>query len=126
MSSSLRTKFYRDKQNGKIAGVCSGLADYTGVETVWVRVAMFLSIFMTGGWTIPIYIAIAMFSQKKPAELYVDDREQRFWQGVRQSPARTARDVKSRFRELDRRLADVELFYTSKNTRLSDEIEKLR
>ena len=53
-------------------------------------------------------------------------QDQKFWQGVRQSPTRTARDVKARFREIDRRLADVELFYTAKNTRLADEIESLR
>ena len=28
--------------------------------------------------------------------------------------------------ELDRRLADIELYYTSRNTRLADEIERLR
>ncbi|MES2988040.1 MAG: PspC domain-containing protein, partial [Pseudomonadota bacterium] len=32
---SSRTKFYLDKQNGKIMGVCAGLADYTGIEAIW-------------------------------------------------------------------------------------------
>ena len=25
-----RTRFYRDKINGKVFGVCAGIADYTG------------------------------------------------------------------------------------------------
>jgi phage shock protein C len=34
--------------------------------------------------------------------------------------------VRSQFRDIDRRLADIELFYTSRNKRLSDEIDSLR
>ena len=122
-----RTKFYRDKQNGKWLGVCAGIADYTGIEIIWVRLAAILLTFMGGfPWTLIAYWIVAWMSEQKPAGLYIDDREERFWQGVRQSPARTARDVKSRFREIDRRLADVELYYTAKNSRLADEIEALR
>ncbi len=45
---------------------------------------------------------------------------------MRANPRRTARDVRSRFRELDRRLADVETYVTSSNNRLAREIEQLR
>jgi phage shock protein C len=71
-------------------------------------------------------IAIGMLADKKPPRLYVDSQEQKFWQGVRQSPTRTAREVRSTFRDIDRRLAEVEQFYVSGNPRLSAEIEKLR
>jgi len=27
-----RTRFYRDKRNGKLFGVCAGIADYTGFD----------------------------------------------------------------------------------------------
>ncbi|MFN3818000.1 envelope stress response membrane protein PspC [Blastomonas sp.] len=121
-----KTKFYRDKQNGKWMGVCAGIADYTGIDVLWVRVATVMLAIFTSGWPIIAYFALGFFSEKKPAHLYTDDQDQKFWQGVRQSPTRTARDVKARFREIDRRLADVELFYTAKNTRLADEIESLR
>jgi len=50
----------------------------------------------------------------------------RIWQGVRANPRRTARDVRSRFRDLDRRLADVETYVTSSDNRLAREIEQLR
>ena len=29
---SARTQFYLDKPNGKVSGVCSGIADYTGFD----------------------------------------------------------------------------------------------
>jgi phage shock protein C len=120
-----RTRFYRDKVNGKFMGVCSGIADYTGIDVLWVRIG-FLVLAFSMGWPFLIYFAIGMLADKKPPQLYSDSAEQKFWQGVRQSPARTAREVRSTFRDIDRRLAEVEQFYVSGNPRLSAEIEKLR
>lgn len=124
--NSMRTRFYRDKKNAKWMGVCAGIADYTGVNSIWVRLGFVGLIFMTGGSILPFYFIAGLLADKKPAELYTDRQEQQFWQGVRQSPARTAREVRSRFRDIDRRLADVETFYVSSNPRLSAEIERLR
>ncbi len=124
--NSLRTTFYRDKQNAKLMGVCSGIADYTGVNAIWIRLAAIGLTFMTGGGIIPFYFITGFLANKKPAHLYVDNQEQKFWQGVRQSPKRTAREIRASFRDIDRRLADVELYYVTANPRLSDEIERLR
>ena len=121
-----RTTLYRDKQNGKLMGVCAGIADYTGVDVLWVRLAVIALVLMGFGLLIPAYFLIGFFASRKPAHLYVDSGEQRFWQGVRQSPRRTAREVRSRFRDVDRRLAEVESYYVSSNPRLSAEIERLR
>jgi phage shock protein C len=125
MTAPSRTKFYRDKQEGKWAGVCSGLADYTGVEALWIRIG-FIILTLAFGWPLLAYFAIAMLSPVKPIGLYRTPDEQKFWQGVRANPARGSRDVRASFRELDRRLADIELYYTSRNTRLADEIDALR
>ena len=125
MSSTERTRFYRDKVNGKFLGVSAGLADYTGIDAIWIRLG-FLVATITMGWPILIYIAMGMMAPNKPEHLYTDRKEQQFWQGVRQSPARTAREVKARFRDIDRRLAHVEEYYVSGNRQLSEEIEKLR
>ena len=60
-------------------------------------------------------------------ELAIGDKEdQRFWQGVRASPTRTARDIRGRLREIDRRLADIESYVTTENRSLAREIEQLR
>ncbi len=119
------TRFYRDKVNGKFMGVCAGIADYTGIDVLWVRLA-FIVLAFSMGWPFLIYFALGFLADKKPPRLYADREEQKFWQGVRQSPARTAREVRSTFRDIDRRLAEVEQFYVSGNPRLSAEIEKLR
>ena len=124
--NSPRTSFYRDKQNAKFMGICSGIADYTGINAIWVRLAAIGLVFITGGGIIPFYFIAGFLANKKPPHLYVDSQEQKFWQRVRQSPARTARDVRASFRDIDRRLADVEHYYVSANPRLSEEIERLR
>ncbi|MGC1269614.1 MAG: envelope stress response membrane protein PspC [Croceibacterium sp.] len=123
--SSERTRFYRDKKNAKLMGVCSGLADYTGIDALWIRLG-FVILTLATGFGLPIYFVLGILAEKKPAHLYVDREEQKYWQRVRQSPKRTAREIRGRFRDIDRRLADVESFYVSSNPRLSAEIEKLR
>jgi phage shock protein C len=123
--SGIRTRYYRDKQNGKLAGICSGLADYTGIETLWIRLGVIL-LTIAFGWPLIAYFVIAWLAPVKPVGLYTSREEQKFWQGVRANPSRSARDVRASFRELDRRLADIELYYTSRNKRLEDEIESLR
>lgn len=126
MNKTTHTTLYRDKQNAKFLGVCAGIADYTGVNALWVRLGFLVSLGMTGGMTLPIYILMGLFLNKKPPHLYEDKQEQKYWQGVRQNPRRTVREVRARFRDVDRRLASVEHYYVSSNPRLSEEIERLR
>ncbi len=124
---SVRTQFYRDKANGKVLGVCAGIADYTGYDVTLIRVAMLVLIVgLSVGSLIPVYFIAGMIAPEKPRDLYDTPDDQKFWQGVRTNTRRTTTEVRSKFRELDRRLADIETHYTSRNTRLADEIEALR
>ena len=121
------TKFYLDKQNKKWLGVCAGIADYTGVDVTLVRIGLVLLTLLGNGVTILAYFVAAWLAPVKPSEIAQESPEEtKFWQGVRASPARTVRDVRSRFREIDRRLADVETYVTSSNSRLAREIDQLR
>lgn len=121
-----RTTLYRDKQNAKLFGVCSGIADYTGINAVWVRLGAIALTIITSGAAIPAYFIAGVLLNKKPAHLYVEAEERKYWQGVRQNPKRAAREVRSRMREVDRRLARVEEHYVSSNPSLTAEIERLR
>ena len=122
-----RTRFYRDKRNGKMFGICAGIADYTGFDVSLVRVAFLAAMFMSGGGILPFYFIAAMVTPTKPHVLDRADREERqFWQGVRASPARAARDISSRMKDIDRRLADIESYVTTENRSLAQEIEQLR
>jgi len=122
-----RTRFYRDKRHGKLFGICAGIADYTGFDVSLVRVAFLAAVFMSGGSVLPFYFIAAMVTPTKPNELELaDGEEKQFWQGVRASPARAASEIRSRFRDIDRRLADIESYVTTENRTLAREIEQLR
>jgi phage shock protein C len=122
-----RTRFYRDKEHGKVLGVCAGIADYTGFDVALVRVCFLAAVFMSGGSVLPFYFIAGWVAPAKPRELdYQGSEDQKFWQGVRASPARAARDIRSRFKDLDRRLADIESYVTTENRSLAREIEQLR
>ncbi len=127
MSEPRRTKFYRDKLKGKWMGVCAGIADYTGIDVTIIRIGMVIGTILGSGALIIVYLAAGFIAPPKPRELsYETAEDAKFWQRVRASPQRTVRDVRSKFRDIDRRLADVETYVTSSNSSLSREIEKLR
>ena len=121
-----RTRFYRDKRNGKVMGICAGIADYTGFDVALVRICMIAALFLSSGSILPIYFIAGWVTPTKPRELEVGGEEKQFWQGVRASPARAARDISSRMKDIDRRLADIESYVTTENRTLAREIEQLR
>lgn len=62
-----QNKFYLDKQNGKLSGVCSGLADYTGWDVTWIRLGAFFLILLTFPWMLIAYGVTAWIAHPKPA-----------------------------------------------------------
>ena len=67
-----RTRFYLDKQNAKFLGVCAGIADYTGIDVLLVRVGFVLLNFATGffgGFGIAAYFIVGWVADKKALEL---------------------------------------------------------
>lgn len=126
--SARRTKFYLDKRNRKWSGVCSGLADYTGIDVTLVRVGVVL-LTLIGGfpWTLIAYWMVAWLADDRPSEFNSMTREdEKFWQTVRARPGRSVRDVRSKFRDIDRRIADIETHVTTQNSALAREIDALR
>lgn len=122
-----RTRFYKDKRNGKVMGVCAGIADYTGVDVTIVRILMFMAVWLSGLSILPIYLVAGLIAEDRPRELRNDSPEdKRFWQQVRASPSRTARDIRASMKAIDRRLADVESYVLTNNRSLAREIEELR
>ncbi len=125
-----RTGFYLDKRSAKLMGVCAGIADYTGFDVLWVRVATVVGTLFAFPFPAIVYLVIAWVANPKPHALYAeeeaDPEERQFWQKTRAAPGRTIREVRSSFRDIDRRLRDIELAYTSPNHRLAREIDELK
>lgn len=128
MNQPRHTKFYIDKRNKKWMGVCAGIADYTGLDVTVVRIGLVVLTLLGGfPWTLIAYVVAGSMAPRKPLDFYEQAPEdKKFWQQVRTSPRRTVREVRAKFREIDRRLADVETYVTSSNGRLAQEIEELR
>ena len=47
-------RLYRNKTDCKIAGICSGIADYFEIDPVIVRLGFLLGLFMGGGFIVYI------------------------------------------------------------------------
>lgn len=122
------TRFYLNRRDRKWSGVAAGIADYSGLDVTLVRVGLVILTFVGGfPWTLIAYWITARIAPDRPRELdYADKDTEKFWQGVRTRPTNSIRDVRSKFREIDRRMADVELHYTSQNSALASEIDSLR
>ena len=123
--NSKRTHFYLDKTHAKLMGVCSGIADYIGLEVLWVRMAAVVLTIWTGGVTLPAYLAIGILADSRPRGRLSDSDEQEVWRGGRLAPRPGAREFRPSFRDIDRRLANLESYYVSSSSRLSNEIDRL-
>ena len=53
-------KLWRRPKTGKIAGVCSGLAEYFAVDVTLLRVAFIIFAFVSGGFGILVYLVLAI------------------------------------------------------------------
>ncbi len=119
-------RLHRSADNGLIAGVCAGLAEYFGVDVAITRVLVAI-----GAFFFPIlilaYVALALLLPKRHSiddEVAGPDRE--FRRHVRAEPHSTLDSVRHRFRDLDRRLQRLEKYVTSDRYKLDREIEGLK
>jgi phage shock protein C len=109
------TKFEVDRANGKIAGVCAGIANLTGWDVTIVRVGLvLLTLTIAFPWSLIAYAVAAIAGQKKRAGA----------PGSLRSPSRE--ETRERVRNLDLRMQAIETYVTSSNSQLAREIEELR
>lgn len=113
-----RKAFKLDKSNGKVLGVCAGIADYTGLDVTIVRVAAVV-VTVLGGfpWTMIAYGAAALLAQGKLGGGKKQDEA---------LPRTSARDVKQSMRDIDQRMAAIDTYVAGHDSKLSQEIEQLR
>ncbi len=57
-----REGFRLDKTDGKVFGVCAGIADYAGIDTMLVRVGFVIGALVSFGTAALIYLAIALIA----------------------------------------------------------------
>ncbi|KAB7647855.1 PspC domain-containing protein [Polymorphobacter fuscus] len=64
---TFNTPFRLDKANARLMGVCAGIANYTGIETVWIRVAFVAGTLFGFGSLALVYLIIGLVADKQPA-----------------------------------------------------------
>ncbi|HET8551238.1 MAG TPA: envelope stress response membrane protein PspC [Gammaproteobacteria bacterium] len=106
-------KFYRDRENGKLMGVCAGIADYFGWNVTFIRILAIIAFFWFNGLTLIVYFVLGFVLPVKPERPYDWETGDEFWRSVRRSANETFRNVRQRFREIDVRLQRMEGYVTS-------------
>ncbi len=118
-------KLYLDKKNAKISGVCAGIGDYFGIDPTVLRIGTVILFFLSGPFVIIGYVLLAIFLDAKPADLYETKKHGEFWKSVRTEPSNTVRDIRYKFRDIERRLRVAEAHVTSPQYNLHREINDL-
>jgi phage shock protein C len=119
-----RSKLYRNKTDGMIAGVCAGFADYFGFDLGMTRVVVAIAAFIFPTLII-VYFVLALVLKpgpRRPIGEPVDVLGRR----VRAEPHSTLDSVRHRFRDLDGRLQRLEKYVTSERFRLDREFAGLK
>lgn len=120
------TRLYKDPKNGMFMGVCAGLANYMDLNVTFVRVGVVIGAIFTGFWLFVIgYLAFGFLLNPQPDDLYSDEEEEEFWRQTRKAPDYTAAELRKRFRDIERRTANMEAYVTSKKFKLEREINAL-
>lgn len=118
-----RNRLYRNRERGLIAGVCAGLADWTGFNLTALRVIVVLLAIPFTAVIVIGYLVLALLLPVKPADLYRDEEEERFWTETRRAPVDTVSSLNQRFQRLDERLQKLEKWLTSRQYRIRSELE---
>jgi phage shock protein C len=145
-----RGELYRNPSQGKIAGVCAGLAEYFGWETWLVRILVVSGVLLGMGWFVVIYIAAWFILDKKNSKAGsapVKDKvkqpvanaasssekgfasesikvKSRIWQAG-EPPKQAFHDIRRKFNTLERELRQIERYVTSPEFTVSREINNL-
>lgn len=61
----MTSRFLLDRANGKMMGVCAGIAGYTGADVTLVRIATVLSLFLLGPVTLLLYLVAAWIAPER-------------------------------------------------------------
>lgn len=127
-----KRELYRDPQNGKISGVCAGIANYFGAEVWLIRIVVISAALLGGTFLVLLaYVALAFMLEKQPMTYSENIKSQQEhtlkskpWQKG-QSPDQLLSVLEGDFNKLDARVRGMEAYVTSDAYRVNREFNKL-
>lgn len=147
-----RGELYRNPINGKIAGVCAGIADYFGWETWLVRILVVSGVLFGMPFLMFGYIAAWFILDTNPKEEFKrskyhrttasndfeDEKARKYDEQVNESikvkarvwqsgepPKQAFHDIRRKFSSLEKQLQTIEHYVTSSEFTVAREINKL-
>ncbi len=117
--------FYRRADNAMLGGVCAGLANYFGFNLRVTRILAVIAFFVAMPMAVIVYLAVVFLV---PARAIGQEERGRskIWRARRASPEQMASEVRSKTQSLDRRLARLEKYITSRRYELDEEFRNLQ
>lgn len=133
------TRLYRDRQRGKIAGVCAGLAAYLGIRTWVVRVLAVTGLIYLGPVVLPLYLVGMFLLPEMPREdvaaapgatsvgagAAAAPAVEREGSRETRSPRRDFRDTQALMSQAELRLRRMEAHVTSDQYELRKQLSRL-
>ncbi|WP_147822348.1 envelope stress response membrane protein PspC [Salidesulfovibrio onnuriiensis] len=106
---------YRSR-DGRVLGVCKGLAEYFDVRVSVVRAAVIVAFIFTGFWpVVGLYLLAAFFMKPEPVMPFAREEDREFYDSYTDSRAGALTRIKRKFESLDRRIRRMEDVVTSKD-----------
>ncbi|WP_116473510.1 envelope stress response membrane protein PspC [Zobellella maritima] len=126
MASTL-INLYRDKKNGRLGGVCAGIAHKLGVEPWLVRIFALTGLVFASFLTLVAYIAAWLLLDTMPDEAESSPAHIKTtgWQSGL-SPQEALQTLEQKLRALNGRVAELEQLVVSPEFRLRREFNDLR
>ena len=118
-------RLWRDPANGIIAGVMAGLADYVGIRPWQARALALLALMLFPPYAFLAYVAAAFLLKRRPEARPLSPEADGFWRSMSRDPRGTFGTLRYRFREIDRRIADIEKIVTGSDFKLRREFRDL-
>ncbi|MDA0116799.1 envelope stress response membrane protein PspC [Vibrio sp. T11.5] len=127
-----KRELYRDTTNGKLSGVCAGLANYFGTEVWLIRILVISAALLGGSFLVLLaYVAMTFMIEKQPAN-YVEslksEQEHKLkskpWQQG-QTPGALLETLERDFDRLEGNIRDLEAYVTSDTFKVDREFKSL-
>ncbi|EHY1012180.1 envelope stress response membrane protein PspC [Vibrio vulnificus] len=125
-------ELYRDPINGKLSGVCAGIANYLAIEVWLIRILVISAALLGGSFLVILaYVALTFMLEKQPIQ-YQEDLKMRHDHKLKAKPWQQGQTAESLlaileadFNRIENKVRDMEAYVTSDTFKVNREFNKL-
>jgi phage shock protein C len=131
-ATMMHKELYRDPVNGKLTGVCAGLANYFGIEVWLIRILVISAALLGGSFLVILaYIAMSLMVEKQP-DNFVEQMKHQQEHQLKSKPwkqGQTAKEllvtVSQDLNSMENNVRQMEAYVTSETFRVNREFRNL-